>query len=190
MVINIDNDTRILLVFVLSLINFYRILETFVYPKASGGHKKQSASLLYMVLAYVAIMVTILLNIHTKTSLNLGISLVGAFIFSAGLIVRTWAIVTLGEFHNPHIKLYKHHKLIQEGLYKHIRHPIHSGIILEIIGVPLMFNSHWALFVSFVFYIPALIYRTIEEERVLERHFKKDFVEYKKKTSLFFPGIM
>jgi len=71
-------------------------------------------------------------------------------------------------------------KLIKRGIYSKIRHPMYSGFIIWIIGLPIFMNSLFTL-ASAIIWIPQILYWRITEERQMERKYK-DYQEYKKKT--------
>jgi len=75
--------------------------------------------------------------------------------------------------------------LIKEGLYKYIRHPIYSGIILTSFGFGIFRESLWKLGVSTLLTL-LFLYKSKYEEKQLSGHFP-DYAAYKKSTGRFFP---
>jgi protein-S-isoprenylcysteine O-methyltransferase Ste14 len=59
-------------------------------------------------------------------------------------------------------------KVISTGAYAIVRHPMYLGSIIMILFTPIALGSWWAVPV-FALYIPVLIWRIINEERVLLR---------------------
>lgn len=57
-------------------------------------------------------------------------------------------------------------KVVQTGLYGIVRHPMYFATLLMFVPIPLVVGSWWAL-CAFVLYIPLLVVRIIDEERLL-----------------------
>jgi protein-S-isoprenylcysteine O-methyltransferase Ste14 len=71
-------------------------------------------------------------------------------------------------------------KVISTGLYARLRHPMYTGVLVMIIGVPLALGSWWGLAIL-VLTTPVLMWRILDEEQLL----KKDlpgYIEYAQKV--------
>jgi protein-S-isoprenylcysteine O-methyltransferase Ste14 len=77
--------------------------------------------------------------------------------------------------------------LLQNGLYKYMRHPIYTGIILLFSGDSVYQNSVYKLLISLLLVILFYLKSNYEEQR-LEQKFS-DYKLYKSKTGKFFPWI-
>jgi len=75
--------------------------------------------------------------------------------------------------------------LIENGLFKYIRHPIYTGIILLLFGFGLFFNSFYKISVTLLLFV-LFYYKTEYEEDRLSLKFS-DYSAYKKKAGRFFP---
>ncbi len=78
-------------------------------------------------------------------------------------------------------------KLTTRGLYRLVRHPLYTGILLFIWLTPTMTQN------SFTVYLGATIYILIGayfEEKKLSREFGEAYVEYKRKTPMLVPGLL
>lgn len=78
-------------------------------------------------------------------------------------------------------------KLVTTGLYRYIRHPIYTGIIISYVGSQVLAGS-W-LWVSCLFLLIPAYMQAKKEEKILEGIFRKQFIVYKKKTKLFIPFV-
>jgi protein-S-isoprenylcysteine O-methyltransferase Ste14 len=58
--------------------------------------------------------------------------------------------------------------VVSTGLYGLVRHPMYSGALLLTVAMPLTLGSWWALVLS-IAVLPALVWRILDEERVLRR---------------------
>jgi len=79
-------------------------------------------------------------------------------------------------------------ELIKKGVYKYVRHPIYSGIILIAFFYGLFAQSSWKIIISILLFFFFLI-KSQYEEKQLEKKYN-DYIEYKKHTSRFFPFIL
>lgn len=71
-------------------------------------------------------------------------------------------------------------KLVTDGIYKHLRHPMYLGEILMLLGAPILGQSLLTLFLSPIFIIQILIWRYFEEQELTEEF--SEYAEYKKRT--------
>jgi hypothetical protein len=66
------------------------------------------------------------------------------------------------------------------GPYALVRHPMYTGALVMLLGIPISLGSWWGLLVIAAM-IPALIWRLIDEEKFLARNLP-GYVEYQKKV--------
>lgn len=59
-------------------------------------------------------------------------------------------------------------RLIDTGPYAVVRHPMYASALLYLIGTPLALGSYWG-FLGLAFMVPFLVWRLIDEERLLVR---------------------
>ena len=57
-------------------------------------------------------------------------------------------------------------KVVSTGLYGIVRHPMYTATLLLFLTMPLILGSWWALAI-FVLYVPMIVVRIIDEERLL-----------------------
>ena len=83
--------------------------------------------------------------------------------------------------------LYKEHKLVTNGLFALMRHPLYVGVILTAVGALLLFRT-WAMVVfapmSFV-----VVGRAEREEKLLEQEFGDEWKSYVLKAPKWFPKL-
>ncbi len=120
---------------------------------------------------------------------NFLIELVGFLIVILGVGIAVIARAQLGtNWANAwEYQIKQRHKLITTGIYAYIRHPIYTGVALEIIGAELVAQSYLFLF-FFLAFLAAYKQGKLEEV-ILEKHFGKAYAEYKKKTKMLIPFI-
>lgn len=71
-------------------------------------------------------------------------------------------------------------KLITDGVYKRIRHPMYVGEILMLLGAPLLGSSWLTLALSPLFIVQILVWAYLEEKDMLKEF--PEYAEYKKRT--------
>ena len=121
------------------------------------------------------------------TNYDLTIQIIGLIIFYAGAITYNLNIIFAGKNLCPvQFGITEDHKLIQNGPFGIIRHPLYVSYILILAGLSLTFLIYWIL-------VPALfiiigIYPTAKaEEETLIEQFGEEYIEYKRKVGMFFP---
>ena len=78
-------------------------------------------------------------------------------------------------------------KLVTNGIYRHIRHPMYLGLILISLSLVLDYFTYLRL-LFFVLLLINQYFKLSYEEELLEKHFK-DYKEYRKKTKKLIPFI-
>jgi protein-S-isoprenylcysteine O-methyltransferase Ste14 len=101
------------------------------------------------------------------------VSLVGAVLVALGLFMNL-LVFRENSFGASNITVEESQSVISTGPYALVRHPMYAGVLVMIIGVPLTLGSWWGL-VVLAMLIPGLVWRILDEEKVLE----KDLTDYK-----------
>ena len=70
------------------------------------------------------------------------------------------------SFASATIEISDGQKVISTGPYSLVRHPMYSGALVLLLGIPLALGSLWAV-VVFAPLLPVLIWRIIDEEKLL-----------------------
>ena len=71
-------------------------------------------------------------------------------------------------------------KVIATGPYAVVRHPMYAGGVLYTVGTPLALGSYWG-FVPLAAMLPFLLWRLLDEERILTRDLP-GYAEYRKRV--------
>jgi len=116
------------------------------------------------------------------------VGILGVALFIAGLSLYFVSRLTLGRFFSEAIRIKPEHKLITNGPYRFIRHPIYLGEILYFLSIPMIFGSIYGFFVMLAL-IPMLLHRIGVEEKVLISKFGQEYIEYTQKTKKLIPCI-
>lgn len=106
-----------------------------------------------------------------------------------GLVVRWSAILTLGRFFTVDVAVQSDHHLVETGLYRYIRHPSYSGLLLLFLGLGVYFANWLSLAALTVPVLLAVLKRISLEERVLRDGLGKSYSEYCTRTRKLVPGL-
>jgi protein-S-isoprenylcysteine O-methyltransferase Ste14 len=106
-----------------------------------------------------------------------------------GITIRWTAIFTLGKAFSANVAIREEQKLKQSGLYRFVRHPSYSGLLLILLAVGLQSRNWAGLLVLIVPTTAALIYRIHVEEAALSEAFGEQYAGYSKATWRLVPGL-
>ena len=109
----------------------------------------------------------------------------GVAIASLAMILFLIAGINLGANYTPCYDSYLPEDIIQNGLYKLIRHPLYTSNLLLVLGVFIACGSALILInfcILFIYYLMAALY----EEKALLEHFPA-YQKYKNQTGRFLP---
>ena len=99
------------------------------------------------------------------SSIHFIIEIIGLVILNGGLIIMDFAMVQ-NAYASKILDINKGQKLIDTGLYGHMRHPLYTGAILMILGLPIALGS-WISLIPAAIGVLALIIRIKFEEEML-----------------------
>jgi protein-S-isoprenylcysteine O-methyltransferase Ste14 len=116
------------------------------------------------------------------------VNVAGLGLFLIGVYIRVVAMRALGKYFLTDLRTLQNHRLVKQGIYKHIRHPAYLGTVLFSIGIPLIFSSLYGFLLMLVLF-PSYLYRIRIEESVLLEEFGEEYQEYMKKTKKIIPFI-
>lgn len=125
-----------------------------------------------------------ILLFHSTLSRYLGL----AFCCMGGL-VRLFALRRLGTQFSAFVTLQPQHRLVQDGIYGFIRHPLYLSLLLVPAGIAMVFASLLALPIA-VLSVIFIADRIRKEEKLLGAAFGKQFTEYRQQTKLLIPGVL
>jgi len=106
-----------------------------------------------------------------------------------GMTVRWTAILTLGPLFTVEVAVQTDHRLVDSGIYRHIRHPSYAGLLLMFLGLGVL-SANWLSLVALT--VPttaAIITRIGIEERVLREALGASYETYCARTRRLVPGV-
>ncbi len=112
--------------------------------------------------------------------------LAGLALTAVGIGIAIWARLSLGSNWSGMVTLKAGHELVRTGLYRWIRHPIYTGILLGMVGTA-MIRSHVRGWIGVAVVLGAFYFKARREERFLREEFGAGFEEHARRTGMFLP---
>jgi protein-S-isoprenylcysteine O-methyltransferase Ste14 len=107
----------------------------------------------------------------------------------AGIAIRWSAILTLGRSFSANVAIHATQQLQRNGLFRIVRHPSYTGLILIFAAIGLHTRNWLGLAAVLLPSVAALLYRIHVEEIALESAFGEDYADYKRTTKRLIPGL-
>jgi len=113
----------------------------------------------------------------------------GLALTAAGVALAIWARWHLGENWSSMVTLKAGHELVRSGPYRHIRHPIYTGILVAMAGTALVMGRVRGL-VALGITLVAFYAKARKEERWLGKEFGAGFEAHARETGMFLPRLL
>lgn len=93
--------------------------------------------------------------------------------------VFEYIIVKENDYLFRTIEVSKEQRVVDQGLYSKVRHPMYLFGMIIVISMPLILGSIYGFAVSFILLIPLFVMRIINEEKVLINELKgyQEYIE-------------
>lgn len=123
-----------------------------------------------------------------NSAINLGANLLAIFLIITAISVNRIAVQTLGRFFDS-LTIKPEHRLVTDGIYARVRHPIYLSYILLFAGYCLLL--HDLLGIISIGVVCAIWFgnRISIEEKMLEKEFAEEYEIYKQHTKRLFPFV-
>lgn len=115
--------------------------------------------------------------------------LIGALLAIIGLIIRVSAIMTLKQHFTYTVTKIENHELIENGLYKSIRHPGYLGQMIIFLGISTSLSNWLSIIFMIVPVFIGYIYRITVEEKFMIKQMGQKYLDYRKRTKRLIPLI-
>jgi len=112
----------------------------------------------------------------------------GVVITALGMAISIWARLSLGSNWSGLVTLKDDHELIRKGLYRRIRHPIYTGILVGVIGTGMIHGQLRGLLCFVILYL-TFYFKAKREESFLLQEFGPNFTEHQSHTGMFWPKL-
>lgn len=119
------------------------------------------------------------------------IAVLGALVCFPGLTFVLWGRLALATMYFVSTgfgaQLFAGHRLITNGPYAIVRHPMYSGIFVGMIGSLPLYQTWSTVFLIFIGLV--IVRRALVEEEVLAMMFGPEWMEYSRRVPMFIPWI-
>jgi protein-S-isoprenylcysteine O-methyltransferase Ste14 len=113
----------------------------------------------------------------------------GVVLYAAGLWLFHRSHADLGEFWSITLEVREKHRLVTEGVYRRIRHPMYSALFLYSLGQALVVPN-WLAGPSYgVAFGLLFALRIRAEERMMRETFPGEYEAYAARTKRLVPGV-
>ncbi len=82
----------------------------------------------------------------------------------------------------------KSSRLVNQGIYKHIRHPRYLEFVLEVLGLAIA-SGLGANFILLLYFVPMIYWASLFEEKELIERLGQEYIDYQKTTGRFWPKV-
>jgi protein-S-isoprenylcysteine O-methyltransferase Ste14 len=113
----------------------------------------------------------------------------GYVVLAAGIVLRAWAILTLGRFFTPTVQIQQGQRVVESGPYRYVRHPSYTGMLVALIGLGIALDDWLSLLILAVLPLTGILVRIRYEESVLTEALGDDYREYAARTPRLVPGV-
>jgi protein-S-isoprenylcysteine O-methyltransferase len=121
---------------------------------------------------------------NTWTTLVLGIAIAWL-----GVLLRIWAVWSLGRFFQRDVMIQKDHVVWRGGPYRLLRHPAYAGTLISYLGFGLAIGSWVGALVWVAIVAAGYVPRIRVEEAELTRALGDSYRDYARSTARLVPGL-
>lgn len=116
-------------------------------------------------------------------------TIAGLCVIWAGILLRGWAIVTLGRFFRRDVQVAADQAVVRSGPYAAIRHPAYTGNLLMYAGIGILLANWGSLAALVVVPLAGHMRRIAVEEAVLAGRLGEPYREYALGTARLIPHV-
>jgi protein-S-isoprenylcysteine O-methyltransferase Ste14 len=113
---------------------------------------------------------------------------IGVALAATGNAFAIGARFFLGPNWSGMVTVKKDHRLIRQGPYAVVRHPIYSGILLGLVGTAIVIGEVRGL-IAVALAVLGFRLQSLQEERFMEDEFDGEYREYKKRVKAIIPFV-
>ena len=173
-------------------ITLERIWETFYTTREKEPRRLEGDwTWVMVILTYLITGLVIIFEFFVKSKrINLFLSFFAGFVFFLAFLLRLWGVKTLADQWTTHAvgkSKIREIRLITNGPYRFIRHPVYLGSMLEVLTLTLIPGCYFAFAVSLVLNLPAYFIRIYFEEKTSLERFGDKYLHYRRTVPMLFP---
>ena len=113
---------------------------------------------------------------------------IGVALVVSGAVLNIVGRLKLSHYWANQIKVYSDQQLLTDGIFGVVRHPLYASTMLMLLGGALVYGNVLAALATAAVFIPFMYHRARQEETLLGAEFPQ-YVAYRRRTGMFFPGI-
>ena len=113
----------------------------------------------------------------------------GVAVMWLGLVLRAWAIVSLGASFRTTVEVDPGQAVVTRGPYRWIRHPSYTGLLVIVAGFGLAIGGWLSFLACLILPLPAIVRRIHVEESELERVLGDDYRAYASGRARLIPRL-
>lgn len=117
------------------------------------------------------------------------VGITGLSISIVGAIIACSSRYTLGKKWSLSVQRKESHQLIQNGIYRIIRHPIYTGLLFLFIGNAIIVGDYRGLIAVAIVFV-SLWLKLRKEERLMTETFGAKYTAYKNRTKALIPYLL
>ena len=171
---------------------YLRVFKNFKDAKEQRNNRKKEVKSIVetasMTGFFIVVWLVTLFKIGTYNYQNIYLDIVFIVVYIIGVAFNLLGRYYLGHNWGNNVIIYKNHTLVNNGVYKIVRHPLYASIIWMIYAVGVLCQNYMVFILNTIIFIPFMYYRAKQEEKELVNEFK-EYKDYRKKTGMFFPKI-
>ena len=122
-------------------------------------------------------------------SLPAWIRWIGALTAFAGIAILWWTHRTLGRNWSGILELRENHRLISEGPYRYIRHPMYTALLILSVGMALITANLLLALLLIGTTMAMYLARVSDEEAMMIERFGDEYHSYMRRTGRLFPRL-
>ena len=115
--------------------------------------------------------------------------IIGLILVIGGIWIRWTAVRTLGRLFTGFVAIKSDHRLVTSGIYRIVRHPSYTGLLVAHTGLGLSLASWVSLSMSTIPFVVATFYRMPVEESALRNAFGREYDDYARSTRRLVPWL-
>jgi protein-S-isoprenylcysteine O-methyltransferase Ste14 len=166
-----------------------------VTRRAAPADRTEKSLVWFRILAPLALVLSIIFYYSgigtfpsTSTSTST-LTFTGTSLFVLGMILRWIAIISLGKSFTVQVAVKADQPLKTNGVFRYIRHPSYTGLLLYNIGLGLVMQNWISLLLLFILPLIAVLNRIAFEEKILNNHFGESYSSYSAVSKKLIPWL-
>jgi len=112
----------------------------------------------------------------------------GAALGVVSLVLWGWTQYSLGKYWSTNLQLRQDHRLVTNGPYAQVRHPLYTAMMGYGTSMALV-SAQWGFLLMALLMIVGVIFRAPKEEQMMIGQFGEEYRQYMQRTGRFLPKM-